>query len=663
MAGLMIRRVAGTAAVLVLLSAFGPALSPAEAADLGEFSGSVRDNLGNLLEDVEVLVIASTSRIDPDASTRSDLQGRFRIANLAPGRYRLIALKKGYSTFIASVNTRAQSWIDVILHPAPRSGEERPPSMPKDASWALRLPETSILRDIDPASAEQAEDEAPERLALSDYLQLRVDQLFALQVIPSGEGDRQPHMTGRETRLVLASALGERGQMELQAAQEGYDSAYYGSEEATSASRGASVVGMDLSYDIGPENEIALSAFHSRHDMSYAPLSEGSATPPASHERKTWGYDAGWSRQLDDLSNLDLEIDYRESSLRIAEGEPEVGERSMGASGSYVTLTAPRHQVEVDFQARMLDSPEAASLALAESSSRLSYGLSGLCVGVEARDNWFITGPFTLLYGLGYKHASTSTESSVIVPRLGGTWSAERLVLSFLVSYHHLAAWGEAEDSPSERTFRPAGRLGYEAAVELPLALGFRLTGSSSYSPIDLTFPDYPAGDLRPSSSSVYLTDGNAAVDRRAVAIVREGGGSRIYLELVGGEVEGRIAPTLPMQLPIRLLYDGRLRFTTGRMGLLIPASGTDLRLDYRRLVGWSAEAERQAPDSVQRSLELHVAQDLMRARALGNWRFLAALRVASLEGGYDEEVVLAGNRTLLDSQNHQLSAGLSVMF
>jgi hypothetical protein len=117
------------------------------------------------------------------------------------------------------------------------------------------------------------------------------------------------------------------------------------------------------------------------------------------------------------------------------------------------------------------------------------------------------------------------------------------------------------------------------------------------------------------------------------------------------------------MQLPIRLLYDSRLRFTTGRMGLLIPASGTDLRLDYRRLVGWSAEAERQAPDSVQRSLELHVAQDLMRARALGNWRFLAALRVASLEGGYDEEVVLAGNRTLLDSQNHQLSAGLSVMF
>jgi hypothetical protein len=98
-------------------------------------------------------------------------------------------------------------------------------------------------------------------------------------------------------------------------------------------------------------------------------------------------------------------------------------------------------------------------------------------------------------------------------------------------------------------------------------------------------------------------------------------------------------------------------------MGLLIPASGTDLRLDYRRIVGWSSEAGSRDPDSIQKSLELHVAQDLIRARALGNWRFLAALRVASLDGGYDEEMVLAGNRALLDSQNHQLSAGLSVMF
>jgi hypothetical protein len=189
------------------------------------------------------------------------------------------------------------------------------------------------------------------------------------------------------------------------------------------------------------------------------------------------------------------------------------------------------------------------------------------------------------------------------------------------------------------------------------------LTGSSSYSPIDLTFPDYPEGGLGPSRQSVYLTDGNAAVDQRSLSIVRERGRSRAYLELAGGNIEGRIAPTLPMELPLRLLYDGRLRFTTGRLGVLIPAWGTDLRLDYRKMVGWSSEAESSAPDSVQQSIELHIAQDLMRARALGNWRLLAALRVASLKGGYEEEQLLVGNRLLLDSQNRQLSAGLSVMF
>jgi hypothetical protein len=52
-----------------------------------------------------------------------------------------------------------------------------------------------------------------------------------------------------------------------------------------------------------------------------------------------------------------------------------------------------------------------------------------------------------------------------------------------------------------------------------------------------------------------------------------------------------------------------------------------------------------------------------MRLRTLGSWRFLIALRKATLDIGDDEELLLAGHPAQQAPTTHRVSAGLSVLF
>jgi len=113
--------------------------SPVAASDTGAFSGSVTDVLGNIIEDVEVLAVTMSSGSAPAAAARSDRSGAFRFDHLAPGVYRIVALKRGYLTFVGSVNTQAQSWFEVtevLTLRCPRS------------SWTVRMSEPSSSRCV-----------------------------------------------------------------------------------------------------------------------------------------------------------------------------------------------------------------------------------------------------------------------------------------------------------------------------------------------------------------------------------------------------------------------------------------------------------------------------------------------------------------------------------
>ncbi len=115
--------------------------------------GVTLDVLGRVVGGVQILVAPG----DPDAPASairrvtSDASGKFRIEGLAPGSYRLVAAKSGYSLLVSRIDTFVQSSIDLVLRPA---GQEPAPGMrPRDASWVLRLPGRDILEDRRPGSA------------------------------------------------------------------------------------------------------------------------------------------------------------------------------------------------------------------------------------------------------------------------------------------------------------------------------------------------------------------------------------------------------------------------------------------------------------------------------------------------------------------------------
>ena len=62
-------------------------------------------------------------------------------------------------------------------------------------------------------------------------------------------------------------------------------------------------------------------------------------------------------------------------------------------------------------------------------------------------------------------------------------------------------------------------------------------------------------------------------------------------------------------------------------------------------------------------AVKLQIAQDLMRLRTLGSWRFLMALRKGTLDTADDEDLLMAGNPARRGPAVHQVSAGLSVLF
>jgi hypothetical protein len=665
MTSLNTRRWAHAAGFLLPLLVLILSPAPASAADGGVFSGSVTDALGNIIEDVEVLAVTMTAGTSPAAAVRSDRAGRFRFESLAPGTYRLVALKQGYLTFIGSVNTRAQSWVEVILRPAP--GSASGPAIPDDTSWVLRLPRRSMLHDIDdslPAgTAGSSAQEPVERSLLGDQLHMRVDQIFAAGANLWSNDPSEPRMQGIETKLDIASAIGERGRLNLTGSRASYESALAAGDPASTANSAAAALLVGLSYDTGPDSRLAVQAFFSDQDIRMQ-TDAGVALPqPVQRQLRSWGYDAGWSKQLDAISHLELQFDYQDRSLQMPESSQTASDRAIGAAGSYVTMPVVDHQIEVDFMAQLLDTPDPGLFMHGGELNRPRYGVSGLSIGLDASDTWVISGPFALLYGVGYKHALTSRDTSLIVPRVGGSWSFDRFVMRLLISHHQVTQWGGGQPAASELPFRPQREIGYEAEIELPLLAGIRLTGASSYAPLDMTFPAYDRGSADAASQPVYFTDGNAAVEQRSLLLVSERWGSRIRLEFGAGRVNGSSAPALPYEQTFFMLADRHLRYRTGKLGIHIPSSGTDLLVDWRRVMTAAPAPGAIAAESVQRSLELQIAQDLVRLRALGSWRFLMALRKGTLETGDDEDLLMAGNPLRRDPAVHQVSAGLSVLF
>jgi hypothetical protein len=187
------------------------------------------------------------------------------------------------------------------------------------------------------------------------------------------------------------------------------------------------------------------------------------------------------------------------------------------------------------------------------------------------------------------------------------------------------------------------------------------LAGATSYSPVQFDYVGRAGAGFYDDPRPLYLTDGNAAVRESRLALIQESRRTRAYLEFTEGLVEGTLATMTPYDVPQEFLTAGHLDYGAGRLGLRVLSSGTDVLIQYQRLTQSPRETV-QLADSRQNSVEFRLTQDLFSVRSIGDWRFLMAIRRASLDADESDEAVQLTSQ-VIDSMNQQISAGLSLSF
>jgi len=631
-------------------------------------AGTVKDTLGNVVAGVEILLVRLPSQaFIPTAVTHSDETGRFQVPKLLPAQYRFAALKQGYLTLIGQVEVGAESSIDMVLRPAIALDAD---SLPRDASWALRVPRRGMLHEI--GDRPFREDDIATQVAgrgFDDTLSLELEQLFSIRADAVESDPQETEIQPSQTRMRLASSFGERGNIQLQGRREQLGATTQGDTLDSKASQEGAAVSLDLSYETSHDTRLDVSAYFNQTEYELATATTEAQTP-LQHEQQTWGYDASWSKQIDATRRFAVALGFRNSSLvspmrvdlvdRQDASLPQgaVSNRAMDASGSYQRVMNGSHDLQVDLRTQLLQRPTTALSSIPSSpAERSTWTLQA-----DAKDTWAVSAPFSLVYGLGYKQSLMASDATLVVPRIGGNLTAGGWFLQALISYHAVTGSVgllEATLVP----FQPENSLGYEAEIQVPLARDVRLRGGVTYAPIQFDYFGYLQGAEGPGEHPLYLTDGNSAVNEHRVTLIEERGASRTYLELSNGRAEGTVVPLLPFEGPLPIVSGRELRYRNGRFGVVLPGFRTDLRVEYSRVESKSAGGGRTETDSIQESVELRVKTDVPATQIPGDWRVLLALRMGTVRSA---ELARSSHRAAaesVDALNRRISAGVSVLF
>ncbi|HXV76954.1 MAG TPA: carboxypeptidase-like regulatory domain-containing protein [Candidatus Polarisedimenticolaceae bacterium] len=645
------------------------------------FAGFVSDAVGNVLQNVELLIVDTRRPAEPLASARSDERGRFRFAGVPRGVYRLAALKEGYLTFIARVDTDVENWHEIVLHPVSAADPDRREAVPDDSSWVYRLPRRYVLHDREPEPPRESLRAAPpaSRPERREGWSVRLDRLVAVPADTTVDGTGGPEMRGSETGLEISSTVGARGRMAVRGFQREFASTRVDAAGPSAVTRDARSMQLSFAYETGPAAELAVSAFYAEREVAYA------ATPPetgaaiglagsTSDGHTHWGYDASWATRLDESSSLRLSVDYRDTTLNgvgvagvggiAADGAADgVSARTVGASGVYAHAPVDDHELRFDVRAQRLDTRNVAAAAGEPTVlTPVDFALAGWSVGLDAQDTWSVGPPLSLVYGLGYRQATGTRRAALFVPRVGAGWRFHGVRLDAMVSYHEVTDWTPRDAGRWSAPFRPAETWGYQAELRVPVGSGVSVTGATAFSPLQLDPLGYAGAGFETDTRPIYLTDGNTAAREDRLAIAQQSQRTRTYVEYARGSAAGQLAPITFDAVQTDFLIERTLDYGAGRFGLEVVPSGTGVVLQYQTLLCRSTSSG-DGLDTREESIELRVTQQLADGLPVGDWRLLFAVRRSWLTSFGETDVAVARDPELLDTLNHRLTAGLSVSF
>lgn len=599
-------------------------------------TGVATDTLGRVVAGVEILVTPDRAGAAV-AATRTDELGRFAVASLSPGIYRVAALKSGYVVFLGRVNTQIRSSVELILRPLPGPGEPGGETTSRDRVWALRLPARGPLRDEDDRTwSGFGVAAATTTRPTADRLDGGLEQTFRFGDPFRGAAGPERGVQGSETRLRLGATLGERSRVGLLGRRESVDAE--AGARGSPAARGASAsdVQVQWKYDASADSRLSVRSFYSSGVFTASDRAPGSEGEGRAIERQ-WGWDASWSVELDPESRLDVRLGYRDAeregpraSLQPARGRPDADSPidprrpGFGAAGRYESIAAPGHRIEVAVEAGRLDEP---GRAVADDLDRFERGLPrryGRDLRFRAEDTWRVSGRSSVVYGVGgYAPLDDTSATPALVPRVGGAYSGERLQARAVVAY--FGGGGPAAPPGAAVVRAESRRFGYEAEAQVPLVGAFSLRASFAAAP---KLHDGLLGGSAEGTivAPVFVTDGNAAARESSVGIERNGPRYGLHGRFVEGSAAGALSVGSFVGLPWTVLADERIRYHSLRGGARVLSSGTGVTAEWREVTERSLVGSHGTRD--RRSLDVRFSQEVARRRAAGaGLRLLVACR------------------------------------
>ncbi len=590
-------------------------------------AGWVRDPAGAGVADVRVLVLEPSAQplTAAVAETSTDEGGRFELPGLAPGFYRLAALKQGYGVALAQVRASARAWLDLVLEPLP------PGAVPESASWVLRLPRRSILREEDPLPL-LARARFASRNVLAAVEGAEVEQHLAWERSASGRDAAGDGGWAAMTRVQLSAGLGKTARMRLEGAHERYGL----SQDAWQRSEGTSGA---LAFDSerGTRDHVQVRAFYRRASGPVPVVSR-----PLAAAGRDWGYAAQWSRDMGAAARLEVAFGTRSLGWAAESGATagtEAGpqQRILEADGMLVRQVGAAHRLRVFLRARR-DGWE-------EGLASTSQLLPAWQLDLGGEDIWQLRAGWSVRWLLQGRYDLARSGASAWFPGMGVAWAGTRakggLDLVGLVERGEgiVPRGGTPLGYRARVGARLPGRI--EVFCERVLEPVFGLFSEGKPASMDGMGPDGPVAAV------LSLLSGDTTVQRETLGVERGFESLTVRLRFEQGELEARepMAAVFAVLQPAFLADGSPVEYARGQLAFDLHATGT-------RMVGILERIGQGAP---ARWYELQVAQPLYWLDTTpGTWRvLLAARRIESSEAAADTR----------GASSEQIRAGVSLSF
>jgi hypothetical protein len=358
---------------------------------------------------------------------------------------------------------------------------------------------------------------------------------------------------------------------------------------------------------------------------------------------------------MDASSRVAVQVGYHDANLSLGAEAPvawdatprDASNRGIGASGSYESLVGDGHLLRLGVRAQLLSlAAPSARLGRPDGSFALD-GTTGWSLLVDSEDQWTLSGPFAVSYGLAARQDFDGPGTTTLTPRVGGSWAAGRMEARAGASY--LAGGPVADRRP----------LGYDVQVKARLDGGVSVRGTAGYVPSRASV--YGDQDLGLGLGALYVDDGFASDRFVALDVERVAAGAAVSFRLARGRAEGALAPAFD-DVPVVLLADRALDYDAARLGIRAPRAGSSISLEYRAIREYSFDAVAGLDDAF-RTVRLDFAQELVRfGGGRAACRFLMTARSAVGDGPSESPSDLAEARRFV-AEHKRVGAGLSLAF